>query len=113
MKDEPRTDKHTIRFTRNTKLNMRLEDAVNTLQVDKIGNEEVQRSLEPTPASVSDVLKTNNKGQRCTMQEFRSAIMKKKKTTLRYEIDLVEMSEDNCIEADEFVSIFKVSVNSF
>lgn len=44
------------------------------------------------------------KGQRCTMSEFRAALMKQKNKELLLQIDCDEMAEDSSIDMNEFVS---------
>lgn len=69
------------------------------------------KNVEPTTSTAENLLAVTNKqkvpenkGKRCTMEEYRSAVMKDKKKELHFEIDCSEMSEDNTIDVDECVS---------
>lgn len=68
------------------------------------------KNVVPTTSAASEIVPTDKqevpeiKGKRCTMEEYRSAIMKDQKKELHFEIDCLEMSEDNTIDVDEFVS---------
>lgn len=74
---------------------------------DPVGETKGSKNLEtvssaPKSSGATKIVQT--KGRRCTMQEYRTAIMKQKNKELHYEIDCSEMAEENSVDMNEFVS---------